>query len=43
MAHLQYGDALPPLMGKDPDGNEVDITARVAGHYAVILFYRGDW
>ena len=42
-AQLKTGDRLPPLMAKDLDGNEVDMTARVAGNWAVIMFYRGDW
>ena len=40
---LQPGDQVPALIGKDADGNEVDITASVAGHWAVIQFYRGHW
>lgn len=42
-AHLITGDALPRLYGTDLEGNEVDITASVAGMWAVVLFYRGDW
>jgi hypothetical protein len=41
--HLVTGDRLPSLYGTDLDGNEVDITASVAGRWAVVLFYRGDW
>jgi hypothetical protein len=41
--HLVTGDRLPPLYGTDLEGNEVDITASVAGRWAVVLFYRGDW
>lgn len=41
--HLVTGDQLPPLHGTDLAGNEVDITASVAGNWAVLLFYRGDW
>ena len=40
---LVTGDPLPSLYGTDLDGNEVDITASVAGRWAVVLFYRGDW
>ena len=40
---LATGDRLPPLMATDLDGNEVDMTAKVAGSWAVIMFYRGDW
>ncbi len=43
MSQLVTGDALPPLLAKDLDGNEVDLTASVAGSWAVIMFYRGDW
>jgi hypothetical protein len=41
--HLVNGDQLPALYGTDSEGNEIDITASVAGRWAVILFYRGDW
>lgn len=41
--HLVTGDQLPSLYGTDLEGNQVDITASVAGRWAVILFYRGDW
>lgn len=40
---LVGGDKLPPLEATDLDGNPVDITASVAGHWAAILLYRGDW
>ena len=40
---LVAGDTMPALMGKDADGNTVDMVASVAGHWAVIQFYRGDW
>ncbi len=30
-------------MAKNLAGDEVDITASVAGNWAVIMFYRGDW
>jgi peroxiredoxin len=43
MTQLVTGDTLPPLMGTDSDGNVVDMTASVAGNWAVIMFYRGDW
>ena len=32
---------MPPIEAKDLDGNPVDITASVAGHWAAILLYRG--
>jgi hypothetical protein len=40
---LVGGDRLPPLEALDLDGDPVDITASVAGHWAAILLYRGDW
>lgn len=42
-APLAAGMTMPALFGKDLDGNEVDITASVAGHWAVVQFYRGHW
>jgi len=41
--HLVTGDRLPSLRGTNLEGSEVDITASVAGRWAVVLFYRGDW
>lgn len=43
MTHLVGGDTMPPIMAKDLDGNDVDMVATVAGHWAVVQFYRGDW
>ena len=40
---LATGDTLPTLEATDLDGNAVDLTASVAGRWAVVLFYRGDW
>ena len=40
---LVGGDKLPPIHATDLDGNPVDITASVAGNWAAILLYRGDW
>ena len=34
---------MPPVFAKDLDGNEVDIVASVASHWAVVQFYRGHW
>jgi peroxiredoxin len=42
-AQLETGDPLPPLMATSLDGERIDMTARVAGNWAVIMFYRGDW
>lgn len=43
MTQLLTGDTMPALPAKDIDGNPVDITASVAGNWALIQFYRGDW
>jgi len=43
MTQLVAGDTMPAIMAKDLDGNEVDMIASVAGHYAVVQFYRGHW
>lgn len=40
---LVSGDKLPPIEAKNLDGETVDITASVAGNWAVIILYRGDW
>lgn len=40
---LGTGDHLPSLPATDLDGNAVDLAKSVAGKWAVILFYRGDW
>jgi len=40
---LVSGDDMPSLFGKDADGNEVDMVASVAGHWAVLQLYRGHW
>ena len=40
---LATGDAMPAVFGKDADGNEVDIVGSVAGNWAIVQFYRGDW
>lgn len=43
MRILHAGDTMPAVMGKDLEGNEVDMVASVAGHWAVVQFYRGHW
>jgi peroxiredoxin len=43
IAPLATGATMPPVHAKDLDGNEVDITASVAGRWAVVQFYRGHW
>jgi len=40
---LEAGAAFPSVVGKDLDGNDVDMGASVAGSWAVVQFYRGDW
>jgi len=42
-APLQPGATMPAVFGKDADGNEVDIVASLAGKWAFLQFYRGDW
>lgn len=41
--HLAPGDTMPAVLGKDADGNEVDLVASVAGSWAFVQFYRGNW
>ena len=43
VAPLAPGATMPPVFAKDLEGNEVDIVASVAGHWALVQFYRGDW
>lgn len=43
VAPLASGSVMPPVFAKDSEGNEVDIVASVAGHFAVVQFYRGHW
>ncbi len=40
---LAPGSAMPTIIGKDADGNEVDIVASVAGQFAFLQLYRGHW
>ena len=40
---LTPGDVMPPIHGKDADGEEVDVVASVAGKWAVVQLYRGHW
>ena len=40
---LENGTKLPAIQGVDHEGNAGDMVASVAGHWAVILLYRGDW
>ena len=43
VAPLASGATMPAVLAKDLEGNEVDIVASVAGNWAVVQFYRGDW
>ena len=40
---LNSGDVMPSIIGKDVDGNDVDIISSVAGDWAVVQFFRGHW
>ena len=42
-APLATGEVLPAIHAKDLEGNDVDITASLAGRWAVIILYRGHW
>jgi len=42
-APLEAGTPFPSVTGKDADGNPVDIAESVAGNWAFVQFYRGDW
>jgi len=43
VAPLASGETMPAVFAKDLEGNEVDIVASVAGHFAVVQLYRGHW
>ncbi len=40
---LENGSPLPPIMGVRHDGEAGDLVASVAGSWAAVLLYRGDW
>ena len=40
---LVPGDLMPAIAAKDLDGNQVNMIDSVAGHWAVVQFYRGHW
>jgi len=42
-AQLVPGDAMPAIMAADADGQVVNMIDAVAGKWAVVQFYRGDW
>lgn len=40
---LEDGTALPAIMGVNHKGEPGDMVASVAGSWAAVLLYRGDW
>jgi peroxiredoxin len=40
---LTPGDPFPPLSIAVPDGAAIDLPDALAGHYAVVLVFRGSW
>lgn len=40
---LENGTKLPGIAGVNHDGAAGDMVASVAGSWAAVLFYRGDW
>ena len=40
---LENGTKLPSIAGVRHDGEAGDMVASVAGHWATVLLYRGDW
>ena len=42
-ALLNPGDRFPAITVTRVDGPAVDLSDAVAGHFAVVLFYRGSW
>jgi peroxiredoxin len=43
MTVLNPGDRFPTLTVRPPGAPAFDLPAYVAGHFAVVLFYRGSW
>ncbi|MET7998337.1 peroxiredoxin family protein [Amycolatopsis sp. NPDC005232] len=43
MPLLHPGDAFPALSMTTVDGAVHDLSTELAGHFAVVLFYRGSW
>lgn len=43
MRMLENGTKLPPINGVRYDGEAGDMVASVAGSWAAVLLYRGDW
>jgi peroxiredoxin len=42
-ALLRPGDQFPPLTASRPGGGTLRLPGDLAGHFGVILFYRGSW
>jgi hypothetical protein len=40
---LENGTTLPAIMGVNHEGEVGDMVAAVAGSWAAVLLYRGDW
>lgn len=40
---LENGTQLPPIMGVNHKEESGDMVASVAGAWAAVLLYRGDW
>lgn len=40
---LENGTKLPAIMGVNHEGEPGDMVASVAGSWAAVLLYRGDW
>jgi peroxiredoxin len=40
---LDAGDIFPAMELTTVDGKRLRVTADLAGKWAVVLFYRGDW
>jgi peroxiredoxin len=43
MALLQPGETFPSFTVTPPDGAPLQIPEALAGHFGVVLFYRGSW
>jgi hypothetical protein len=40
---LDSGDAFPPLKVNLLDGGSLNLPEDLAGHWSVVLFFRGHW
>ena len=43
MSSLALGQTLPSIVGRNVDGDTVDIADLIAGSWSVVLLYRGHW